>query len=107
MPAELSDELKELDATLAGIEKVLDVPDLHSQLAKLEERASDPELWSDQARAQKVTGALSRVRADLSRVEGLRSRLDDALAAVGLDDADLTLEAEGALPVLHKKVEPL
>jgi peptide chain release factor 2 len=107
VPAELSEELKTLDATLAGIEKVLDVPGLHAQLAKLEERASDPDLWSDQARAQKVTSALSRVRADLSRVEGLRSRLDDAIAAVELDDPDLILEAEASLPVLMKEVESL
>ena len=55
MPADLSDELKALDATLAGIEKVLDVDGLRTELNGLEAQASDPELWSDQGRAQKVT----------------------------------------------------
>ena len=107
MPAELPDELRELDATLAGIEKVLDVDGLRTELNDLEAQASDPELWSDQARAQKVTSELSRVRSDLMRVEALRARLDDALAAIELDDPDLTAEAQESLPGLKKEVESL
>jgi peptide chain release factor 2 len=107
VPADLSDELKELDATLAGIEKVLDVDGLRTELNALEAQASDPELWSDQARAQKVTSELSRVRSDLTRIEALRVRLDDALAAVELDDPDLTIEAEASLPGLKKEVDSL
>ncbi len=107
MPVELSEELKELDATLSDIEKVLDVDGLRAELAALEEQASDPELWSDQARAQKVTSQLSRMRADLTRVEALRVRIDDALAAVELDDPDLTAEAEASLPALTKEVQSL
>jgi peptide chain release factor 2 len=107
MAGDLSDELKQLDATLAGIEAVLDVPGLRAQLAALEETASDPELWNDQAKAQKVTSDLSRVRADISRIEGLRARLDDAVAAVELDDADLIAEAAGSLPALQKEVQSL
>src|SRR4051812_49750086 len=80
MADELPEQLKELDNTLGGIESVLDLPGLHAQLADLESQASDPELWSDQARAQSVTSKLSRVRADINRVEGLRSRLEDAQA---------------------------
>jgi peptide chain release factor 2 len=104
---ELSEELKALNSTLSDIEKVLDLDSLRRDLAALEEKASDPELWSDQSRAQKVTSQLSRIRADLSRVEGLRSRIDDALAAVELDDPDLTAEAQELLPVLKKEVQSL
>jgi peptide chain release factor 2 len=107
VPADLSEELKALDATLAGIEKVLDVEGLRTELNALEEQASDPELWSDQARAQKVTSELSRVRSDLTRIEALRVRLDDAMAAVELDDPDLMVEAEASLPALSKEVESL
>ncbi len=107
MAVDLPEQLKALDATLAGIEKVLDVEGLRGQLAQLEEQASDPALWNDQERAQKVTSGLSRVRADLTRIEGLRTRLDDALAAVELDDPDLMAEAEASLPALAKEVESL
>ena len=107
MSADLSDELKALDATLAGIEKVLDVEGLRHELNALEEQASDPDLWSDQGRAQKVTSELSRVRSDLTRIEALRVRLDDAIAAVELDDPDLMVEAETSLPGLKKEVDAL
>jgi peptide chain release factor 2 len=105
--AELPDELRELDATLAGIEKVLDVDGLRAELNDLEAQASDPDLWGDQARAQKVTSELSRVRSDLMRVEALRARLNDALAAIELDDPDLTAEAQELLPGLQKEVQSL
>ena len=107
MAGDLSDELKQLDATLSGVEQVLDVPGLREQLTKLEETAGDPELWSDQVRAQQVTSELSRVRADIGRVEGLRARIDDAAAAVELDDPDLMGEAEASLPALVKEVQSL
>ena len=107
MVAELADELKQLDGTLNGVEQVLDVPGLHAQLEKLEETAADPELWSDQSRAQKITGDLSRIRADITRVEGLRARIDDAVAAVELDDPDLITEAVASLPALQKEVQSL
>ncbi len=104
---ELSDELKELDSTLSGIEKVLGIDGLRAQLDALEQQASDPELWSDQDRAQQVTSELSRIRTDITRVEALRARLDDALAAVELDDPDLTAEAAESLPALKREVESL
>ena len=44
---------------------------------KLEDEASDPKLWDDQTRAQKVTSELSHAQSELRRVEELRQRLDD------------------------------
>jgi peptide chain release factor 2 len=107
MAEHLSEQLKELNSTLASIESVLDVPGLHKQLDDLEQQASDPELWSDQSRAQSVTSKLSRVRADINRVEGLRSRLEDAQAGVDLEDADLTAEVERDLPKLRREISGL
>ena len=48
-----------------------------SRIEKLEQDASDPNLWDDQARAQKVTSELSHTQGELRRVEELRQRLDD------------------------------
>jgi peptide chain release factor 2 len=71
-------ELKELSATLASIEAVLDVPKLRGQVAELEKQASVPELWNDPENAQRVTSKLSHTQGQIRRVEDLRSRLDDA-----------------------------
>jgi peptide chain release factor 2 len=107
MPVDLAEELSALDATLSGVESVLDLPRLRKELAELERRAADPNLWSDQEAAQEVTRSLSRNRADLTRVEGLRRRVDDLAAAVELDDPDLLAEAETELPKLRREIGAL
>jgi peptide chain release factor 2 len=104
-PADLRELLASLDATLSSVETVLDLDKLRKELAELEQDAADPELWNDQERAQRVTSRMSYLRGDLSRVEGLRGRLDDALAAVELDDPGLLEEAAADLPKLASDIE--
>lgn len=93
-------ELKELSATLASIEAVLDVPKLRAQVAELEAQASDPELWNDPENAQKVTSKLSHTQGQVRRVEDLRSRLDDAGVLWGMAEGD-----EDAADVLEARTE--
>jgi peptide chain release factor 2 len=99
--------VKSLAATLASIEAVLDRDGMRAQLADLEVEAADPELWNDQERAQRVTRRMASLRADLSRLDALRARLDDTSAAVELGDPDLLGEAELALPQLQADIEAL
>ena len=70
-------DIAALDSTLTTVERVLDVDGLRGRIEKLEHEASDPKLWDDQARAQKVTSELSHTQGELRRVEELRQRLDD------------------------------
>ena len=72
-----SADLKELDATLTSIEKVLDLDELDSRARELEDQAADPSLWDDPEHAQAVTSEMSRVQAKLKKVRELRSRLED------------------------------
>ena len=76
--ADYPEHLKALDATLRNIEAVLDVDKLRRDKADLEEQASAPDLWDDQARAQEVNSRLSYISGEISKLERLRSRLDDA-----------------------------
>ena len=71
------DQLKELGSTLTGIESVLDVDAMDREITGLREESADPELWSDQERAQGVTRRLSYLEAEMNRIKGLRSRLSD------------------------------
>jgi peptide chain release factor 2 len=107
MAVDFSEELKNLDATLTGIEAVLDVEELRRRADELERQASDPELWNDQDRAQVVTRKLSSARGDISRVEGLRRRLDDVTAAFDLEDEDLMAEAGEEIPRLARDISGL
>ncbi len=70
-------DIAALDSTLTTVERVLGVDGLRSRIEKLEHEASDPNLWDDQARAQKVTSELSHTQGELRRAEELRQRLDD------------------------------
>ncbi|MDQ1734587.1 MAG: peptide chain release factor 2 [Pseudonocardiales bacterium] len=108
-------ELKELSATLASIESVLDLPKLRARLEELEAQAADPELWNDQENAQQVNSALSHTQGQIRRVEDLRGRLDDAslLWEMATDDAstedasESRAEVETELPKLKKLVDEL
>ena len=88
--ADFSADFASLDATLAGIEKVLDVSALENRVEELEQQAAAPNLWDDQANAQRITTALSVAKADINRLRTLRSRLDDAavLHDMGQSESD-------------------
>jgi peptide chain release factor 2 len=80
-------------------------------VAALEERAADPDLWSDQENAQKVTSALSHRKASIRKVEGAGSRLDDLEVMVELanemQDEDTAAEARTELESLEKTIQDL
>jgi len=105
---DVNEALAELEQTLSGIEHVLDVPRMRERAAALEEEASAPDLWDDQANAQRVTSQLSLVQSDIRKIEGLRRRLDDLAVLVELaeseDDADSWVEAERDLGDLRKAI---
>ncbi|HEY8458315.1 MAG TPA: peptide chain release factor 2 [Actinopolymorphaceae bacterium] len=103
--------LKALDATLRNIEAVLDLDKLRKEVEELAEQAAAPNLWDDQANAQRVTTQLAAKQADLDRVTGLRRRLDDLAVLVELaeaeDDAETRAEAERELAELRRAIEAL
>ena len=103
--------LKEHDATLTSIEKVLDVPSMRAEVERLEAEASAPDLWDDQARAQQVTSRLSFVQGEIAKVTGLRQRLDDVAVMLDLademDDDDTRVEAANEIEALGRSVSEL
>lgn len=107
-------DIAALDSTLTTVERVLDVDGLRARIEKLEHEASDPQLWDDQARAQRVTSELSHAQGELRRIEELRGRLDDLpvlyeLAAEEGGDAaskmDALTEADAELKALRAEIE--
>jgi peptide chain release factor 2 len=104
-------ELKELSATLASIESVLDVPKMRREADELERQASAPDLWDDSENAQKITSRLSFVQGEIRRVEELRRRVDDDEVlwelAEEADDPDSRTEAEVEVVSLRKSIDEL
>jgi peptide chain release factor 2 len=108
---DVPEELKNLKSTMTSIEAVVDLDSLRAEIKRLNEEAAAPDLWDDQAKAQKVNSRLSYVQGELNRVETLRRRLDDlevlAELAEAEDDADTRAEVEAELPRVAKDVSEL
>jgi len=107
-------DIAALDSTLTTVERVLDVDGLRGRIEKLEHEASDPNLWDDQTRAQKVTSELSHTQGELRRVEELRQRLDDlpvmyelATEEAGAEGDKALVEADTELKKLREDIEAM
>ncbi len=78
MPSlEIQERLNELSTKVSSIGIVLDVDSMKRQIVDLEAEASVPNLWDDQANAQRVTSKLSSVQSELRKFESVKSRMSD------------------------------
>jgi len=108
---DFENEIKQLQATMKTIGSVLDVDGMRREMADLGEQVAVPDLWEDQANAQRVTGRLSMLQGTLDRFVSLQGRLEDLGVMVELaaeeDDAEAAAETEKELAKLIKQVEQL
>jgi peptide chain release factor 2 len=108
---DFAEQTKALDATLTSIEKVLDLDAVRKEIADLQVEVGDPQLWDDQANAQRVTSRLSTLQAQVERVTGLRSSLDDLEImhemALEESDAETSAEVDRELARVQKAIESL
>ncbi len=111
MDPELAEQIESLASDLAGIESVLDLPKMRSDIADLEAEASAPDLWDDQDKAQAVTSRLSVLQGELRKVEALTARMSDlaVLAELAADegDDDVAGEVEAELAALQREIGAL
>ena len=96
---------------MSTIEQVLDLPRMRAEIAELGEQVAAPDLWDDQANAQRVTGRLSVLNGEVDRFTELNGRVDDlslmAEMAIEEGDAESLAESEAELERLKKAVEGL
>ncbi|MBV9845027.1 MAG: peptide chain release factor 2 [Kutzneria sp.] len=111
MNPDVEADLKELSATLASVEAVMDLEKLRADIQALEADASRPDLWEDADNAQLVTSQLSHKQGELRRVSGLRQRLDDVGVLYELaedaGDVESASEADAERARLRKEVASL
>jgi peptide chain release factor 2 len=109
--SDVSTQLKDLAATLASIESVVDVPKLRQRSAALSESAAAPDLWDDPENAQRITSQLAYLDGEIRRIEDVRRRLDDAQTlwelAEAEDDQATRVEVEADLVGLKKTIDEL
>jgi peptide chain release factor 2 len=106
-----AEEIAALRSTLASIEAVLDPAAMRTEAEGLREQAADPELWTDQDRAQKVHRRLSYLEAELARLAGLNQRLGDTQVLFGMaeeySDESTRDEATRELAALRSEIDGL
>ncbi|MFI9387557.1 peptide chain release factor 2 [Kutzneria sp. NPDC052558] len=111
MNPDVEADLKELSATLASVEAVMDLDKLRADIERLEAEAARPDLWDDAEKAQQVTSQLSHKQGELRRVSGVRQRLDDVSVLYELaedaDDADSVAEADAERAKLREDIDQL
>ncbi|EWM13792.1 MULTISPECIES: peptide chain release factor 2 [unclassified Kutzneria] len=111
MNPDVEADLKDLSATLASVEAVMDLDKLRADIERLEADAARPDLWDDVETAQQVTSQLSHKQGELRRVTNVRSRLDDVAVLYELaedaDDADSVAEADADRSKLREEIAQL
>jgi peptide chain release factor 2 len=108
-------EISQISKTLLGLESVLDIKKLQTEVNELETKAAAPDLWNDPDNAQKVTSALSRSQATISKLVSLRKRVDDLPVMLELanskdglsSDAGMVTELASEISALQKAVGEL
>ena len=68
MAVDFTQEISDLRTTMSSVRDVTDLPALEAQIADLEQQSAAPDLWDDQEKAQQVTSALSRAKAEHDRI---------------------------------------
>jgi len=103
---EVDERISTLQTTVGNLEKVFDIPATEAEIAELEQAASAPDLWDDQANAQKVTSRLSFLQGEMRRMDDLKSRVADLPVLIELaeaeDDQGAREEAMAELDALEK-----
>lgn len=98
MSTDFPQEIAALRTTMENVLAVTKPEEMKAQIAELAEKAAAPDLWDDQAEAQKVTSQLSHLQAELGRLDQMVARVDDLEALVSL--ADESVEGEEAAEIL-------
>lgn len=98
---DLSNEIKQLRATLETITHVSDLPKLEAEIAELEQLAQNPTLWDDTDNAQQVTSSLSRKQTQVRRLNELATRISDLefMVQLGNEGQDESLQKEAVAEV--------
>ncbi|WP_189054561.1 peptide chain release factor 2 [Longimycelium tulufanense] len=111
MNPDVAADIKDLTATLASVEAVMDLERLRRDIGALETEAARPDLWDDQEHAQRVTSQLSHKQGELRRVSELRGRLDDLGVLYELAEAegdpDSAAEADAERAKLREEISAL
>ncbi|WP_418739675.1 peptide chain release factor 2 [Enorma sp.] len=109
------EELSALEQRLSEVEAYLHIDEKRGRVEELEQMSAAPGFWDDADRARALMAELASARGDVEAVDGARSQLADARAALelaselGEDEgaADFVAEASANAEALARSVDAL
>lgn len=109
------EELSALEQRLAEVEAYLHIDEKRGRVEELEQMSAAPGFWDDADRARALMAELASARGDVEAVDGARSQLADARAALELASelgedkgaADFVAEASANAEALARSVDAL
>ena len=108
---DFADDLGALARRLSEADRYLDLEGKRKRLAELEVTLAKPDLWDDADQARAVTTEFGRLNDDVTLLDGLRARLDDAntLYELAVEESDESFEAElaGVVAELGRNLDDL
>lgn len=84
---------------------VFDFPKLEAELAKLEKKSEDPDLWANQENAQKVMKRLARLRERVDNWGRLTKSIADTLELAEMGAEEFRQELEVEVQAIEREVE--
>ena len=101
----------ELRQRLDEARRFLDLDSKASELDRLRERVSSPDLWDDPDEARAISQRLARFEGLFEMVDGLSTQIEDADVLIELaeeaDDSDSLEEAKGLLVAAGREIDKL
>ncbi len=109
--AEIKDTIQKLEKSTAALAEHMDLPTKRQELARLEALSSDPSLWENQSKAQRLLKEAATLRAKIKKWDAISAALEDAtlLVTMAQEEQDEEVLGEGwaELQAVCTRVEAL
>ncbi|HEX9012240.1 MAG TPA: peptide chain release factor 2 [Anaerolineaceae bacterium] len=104
---DLTARLQPMIDTIQNLLVHLDLPAKEKDLADLEKKSENPDLWNDRDEAQATMKSLADLRDEVGHWRGIEKRLSDTLELAELDDESLRPDLEAEVTSLEAEVARL
>jgi peptide chain release factor 2 len=97
--------LTQMKNEIDGLMARLDIPGKVQRITQIEKQASAADFWHDQETAQSAMQEMSKLKAEVSRWQGVANRINDTLELAEMDDESLLDELSTETKTLTEEVE--
>lgn len=108
---ELSQRLQQFEEPIQNLKEALDIENVKSQIADLEEQSSQANFWDDMENSQKVMQKIGVLKAKVASYENLKADFEDGMVMIELaneeEDESLIEECTASIDDIEKRIETL